>query len=123
MLRSLRIVLLLCIVSFSASPSLADTAGGLRINAQGTFTDLGIWLYRTLDGKFGFTDATVGTNESLVMPVPKLPPGATVAGVFIKRHQFDSLGYPLHIGVDPVSWREGIWTSSGLTHAPLKVVG
>jgi len=50
------------------------------------------------------------------------------SAVTLTGHPDDDLDTIWHLlerrrGVDPVSWREGIWTSSGLTHAPLKVVG
>jgi hypothetical protein len=71
----------------------------MRINPQGTFGSLGVWIYRTAAGTYGFTDATVGTNEKLVLGPPKLPPGSGISAVWIKRHQFDTLGYPLHIAL------------------------
>lgn len=98
-MRKLLPVLLFCSVIFGAPPSLAASGGPLRINAQGTFTDLGIWIYQTQDGKFGFSDATVGSNERLVMPTPTLPTGASIAGVMIKRHHSDTMGYPLHVAL------------------------
>lgn len=93
------IMLLLCALTLRTSPSLRACTGDLRINSPGPFTDLGIWLYRTQDGKYGFGDAIVGSNETLIMPLPKPPPGATVSGVMIKRHPFDTLGYPLHVAL------------------------
>jgi hypothetical protein len=71
----------------------------MRINPQGTFGSLGVWIYRTAAGTYGFTDATLGTNEKLVLGPPKLPPGSGISAVWIKRHQFDTLGYPLHIAL------------------------
>ena len=92
--------------ALSTIESTGSANEALRINAQGAVTNLGIWLYRTKDGGYGHGDATVGTNEALIMPAPSPPPDGTVAGVLIKRHPFDNLGYPLHIALVEKSFGE-----------------
>lgn len=73
----------------------------LQINAQGTFTDIAAWIYKTPQGTFGFTSTPViGTNELLnVPPLAGIPSGDAPVGVFVKRHAFDTLGYPMHISL------------------------
>jgi hypothetical protein len=73
----------------------------LRINAQGTFSDIAAWIYKTPQGTFGFTSTpAIGTNELLnVPPLSGVPSGSTPVGVFVKRHAFDPLGYPMHISL------------------------
>ena len=71
----------------------------LVINESGIFQDQAVWLYRTPEGRHGFGPAVKGTNELLVMPSPSPQPGGSVEGVEILRHRFDTLGYPIHVGL------------------------
>lgn len=71
----------------------------ITINAQGTFRDLGVWLYENPNHTFGFGPATAGTNERIDMPPPSPPAGGSVAGIEVIKHPFDTLGYPLHISL------------------------
>ncbi len=83
---------------FSAALGYGVALASITINAQGTYRDLGVWLYKSASG-FGFGPANVGTNEHLDMPSPSPPTGASVAGVEVIRHSLDTLGYPLHISL------------------------
>lgn len=94
MIRLLAVVLA-SIVTIGPCVALASIA----INGQGTFRDLGIWLYENPNHTFSFGPATTGTNERLDMPSPSPPAGGSVAGIEIIRHPFDTLGYPLHISL------------------------
>ena len=82
-----------------AQPGASPFAGKLRINAQGTFGALGIWTYKYPNGTYGHGAVIVGTNETLPMPAPNPPSGSVLAGIFIKSHPFDTLGYPLHVSL------------------------
>jgi len=91
--------ILLVGIAPSQQSSASPTPGKLRINAQGTYGALGVWLYKNPDGTYSHGDAIVGTNETLNMPVANLPPGSVLTGLLIKRHPFDTLGYPMHISL------------------------
>lgn len=98
-LRAFLTVVTLC--ASIAAAALADAATGkpLVINEFGTYSDKGVWLYRTAKGLYDFGTGVDGTNELLVMPSPAPEPGGAVAGVEIIRHPLDTLGYPLHIAL------------------------
>jgi hypothetical protein len=72
---------------------------GIRINAQGTFTDAGAWMYETDDKKFRNGDDVKGTNESLLMPSPSPQYGETVVAINYFHHPRDTMGYPVHISL------------------------
>jgi hypothetical protein len=69
------------------------------INEPGTFKDQAAWQYRTADGKYTNGPAVAGTNETIVMPSPSPPDGGALNAVTLVRHSFDTLGYPMHIGL------------------------
>jgi hypothetical protein len=69
------------------------------LNEHGTYVDAAAWMYKGADGLFSNGPAVKGTNESLPMPSPEPSAGATLAGVTLIRHRFDTLGYPLHIAL------------------------
>jgi hypothetical protein len=102
-MRSLGAFLAACVLACCVPAlGLADATpapNALRINAQGPFSDLGVWIYRGADGKFSYGKGVLGTNERLVMPLPQPSPGGAVSAVTIIRHKFDTLGYPMHVAL------------------------
>jgi len=80
-------------------PSPSPFAGGLRINEQGPFGALGIWMYKYPNGSYSHGAMIAGTNETLAMPASNPPPGSALAGIFIKSHPLDTLGYPMHVSL------------------------
>jgi hypothetical protein len=97
-------IVTLCVLAalfvFSASsPVSGGDAPGIGINAQGTFTDLAAWIYKTPDGKFKNGPPMKGTNEILIPDPPKPETGGAVVGISHFHHPTDTQGYPLHISL------------------------
>ncbi len=72
---------------------------GVRINTQGPFTDVGVWMYRTDDGKFRNGPGVKGTNESLIMPSPTPQYGEALVAITHIHHPRDRMGYPVHVSL------------------------
>ena len=86
-------------LAFALSSAAILAQSGIRINAQGTFTDVGVWMYRTDDNKYRNGDGVKGTNETLVMPSPSPQYGETLVGITHIHHERDAMGYPVHISL------------------------
>lgn len=82
----------------SVTPRSIDSAP-VRINERGDFPDAAVWMYRLPDGRYVNGPGIKGTNESIVLPSPAPGPGSALAGVTLVRHHFETLGYPMHIGL------------------------
>ena len=80
-------------------PVAGAAASAPRINAEGTFVDVGVWMYKNDDGKFRNGEGVKGTNESLVMPSPSPQYGETLVGITHVHHPRDTMGYPVHISL------------------------
>ncbi len=78
-------------LTFILSSAAVLAQSGVRINAQGTFTDVGVWMYHTDDNKYRTGDGVKGTNETLIMPSPSPQYGETLVGI-------------THIHHEPIQW-------------------
>jgi hypothetical protein len=87
----------LSVALLAAAAVAADSP--VRINAQGPFTDVGVWMYQTSDNKFRNGDGVKGTNESLIMPSPAPQYGETLVGITHIHHPRDNMGYPVHLSL------------------------
>jgi len=71
----------------------------VRINAEGTFKDVGVWIVETADKKFRYLPGTIGTNEAVAMPAPALAPGETLSASMRIRHGMRLYGYPMQLSM------------------------
>ena len=86
-------------LAFTLSSAAVFADSGIRINAQGPFTDVGVWMYRNDDNKVRNDVGVRGTNESLIMPSPSPQYGETLVGITHIHHERDTMGYPVHISL------------------------
>jgi hypothetical protein len=84
-------------LAFTLSSAAVFADSGIRINAQGPFSDVGVWMYRNDDNKVRNDVGVRGTNESLIMPSPSPQYGETLVGITHIHHERDTMGYPVHI--------------------------
>jgi hypothetical protein len=85
--------------AFALSSAVVSADSGIRINAQGPFTDVGVWMYQNDDNKVRNDVGVRGTNEDLVMPSPSPQYGEKLIGIAHVHHERDTMGYPLHISL------------------------
>jgi hypothetical protein len=90
---------MLCAGVGAAAVAQTPSTTPVIVNQTGTYTDKGVWLYGSASGTYGYGPAVLGTNELLMMPAPSPPAGDSLGGVLLIRHQFDTIGYPLHIAL------------------------
>ena len=100
LLRRSAAILVLGVLAI-APGALAVRAGlpPVRINAEGTFKDVGVWIVQTADKKFRYLPGSIGTNENVAMPLPALQPGEALSASMRIRHGLQTYGYPMQLSM------------------------